>query len=123
MVRSGWSISSCRARSPTMISPLGETETMLGTSGRTAGFAKSIHATRLLVVPRSIPTTLSLSNSIWNIGLVNQIRDVLTAVQEASHGGEGFALRRRVPLGEFQLQLGVDPAPHPFKLLTRRFQL
>src|SRR5579863_9902007 len=103
MVRSGWSISSWRAFSPTIISLLGETDTMLGTSGRTSGLVKFIHATKLLVVPRSIPTTLSLSNSIWNMSLGYQIRHVLAVVQEPAHGDEGFALACRVPLGKLLL--------------------
>ena len=50
------------------------------------------------MVPRSIPTTLSLlSNSIWNIGLGYQIRYVLPAVQEASYSGERFAITSSHP--------------------------
>src|ERR1017187_4993986 len=123
MVRSGWSISSWRAFSPTIISPLGESDTMLGTSGRTAGLVRSIQATRLLVVPRSIPTTLSLSNSIWNMGLVYEIRYVLSAVQQPPNGGEGFAVNGRIPTRKRLLQFGIELDPHAFKSLARRLQL
>src|ERR1700735_4342874 len=96
---------------------------MLGTSGRTSGLASSIHATRLLVVPRSIPTALSLSNSIWNMGLGYKIRYILSAVQEASNSRERFAIVSAIPLAERSLQFGVDFAPHDFEPQPRRFQL
>src|SRR5580704_6948376 len=123
MVRSGWSINSWRAFSPTMISPLGVRETMLGTMGRTSGRARFIHATRLLVVPRSIPTTLSLSNSIWNIGFCDQVRYVFPSIQQASHGSERFTMVGCIPISERLLQFGVEFHPHAFEALTRTFQL
>src|ERR1700692_2755808 len=129
MLRSGWSISSWRALLPTTISPPGATETTLGTSlspsspAMTSGLVRFIHATRLLVVPRSIPTTVSLSNSIWNIGLIDQIRYIFSAVQKASHGGERFAIGASVPLAECVLQRAIDFRAHGLKLLSRRFQL
>src|SRR5712671_6050801 len=130
MVRSGWSISSCRARLPTMISPFGESDTTLGTSLspssplKTSGRVRFMHATRLLVVPRSIPTTLPiLSNSIWNIGLGYKIRYVLPAVQEPSNGRERVAIAGCVPLAKGLLQFGINFAPHAFELSTRGFKL
>src|SRR5580692_42272 len=123
MVRSGWSISSWRAFSPTTISPPGVRETMLGTIGRTSGLARFIQATRLLVVPRSMPTTLSLSNSIWNIGFCDQVRYIFPAIQQASHGGERFPIVRCIPIGERLLQLGVEFHPHTFEALPGGFQL
>src|SRR5258708_5457859 len=109
-----------------MMLPSVESETTLGTSlsaslpGITSGRVRFMCATRLLVVPRSMPTTLSLlSNSIWNMGsgvvrLSDQVGDVFTAVEEAADGEEGFAIVPGVPLGEFVFHFAIDFVAHGF---------
>src|SRR5450432_2465695 len=106
---------SWRAGLPTVISPAGETETMLGTSlapsspGMTRGAPESMMATRLLVVPRSMPTMWSEEPksicSTMGLHLFYKIADVLAAVQE----GADFRMRVR---GEGLLELTVDIRAH-----------
>src|SRR5436305_1900954 len=108
---------------------------MLGTSlspsspRMTSGFVRFIHATRLFVVPRSMPTTLSwLSNSIWNMrSFIDQIRDVLAAVQQSADLNQVFAVMSFVPCGEVPLKVGIEPVAHGLELQFRgsdlRFRL
>src|SRR6266852_5041343 len=68
MVRSGCVSSISRASAPAITSPEGVTDTTLGTiPERILGPVSSITATRLLVVPRSIPTIFDsvFPKSIW----------------------------------------------------------
>src|SRR5579863_1608731 len=105
-----------------MTSPSAVNETTLGTSLSpsaptiTSGFARFIQATRLLVVPRSMPTTALLSNSIWNIRLHYEIRYVFPPVQQSAYRRERFAIAIRVPLPELLLQFGINFAAHSLKL-------
>src|ERR1700712_3097326 len=104
---------------------------MLGTSLSpsspriTSGFPRFIQATRLFVVPRSMPTTLSwLSNSIWNIGgFIDQVGNVFAAIQQAAYLSEVIAVLRGIPPGKLRLQFGVSFSAHSFKPHTRGFQL
>src|SRR5262245_44620751 len=77
MVSSGRSVASARARRPTITSPPGRNATAEGSrrspvsgSGRTRGPSSSRTATRLLVVPRSMPMirpTQSFSHDVFDV--------------------------------------------------------
>src|SRR5450432_2608834 len=105
----------------------GRRDTTLGTSlspsspSITSGFVRFIHATRLLVVPRSMPTTLSwFSNSIWNMGgFIDQIRHVLAPVEQCPHFAQRKAVVRSVPRGKLHSQFAIDFIPHVFKSQAR----
>src|SRR5215472_10167576 len=130
MLRSGCVMSSSRARFPTTISPDSLTETTLGTSlspsapGMILGPVRSMKATRLLVVPRSMPTTRSLvPKSIWNIEtlgrwekcrlhLHQKILDVFSAVQQGTDGHQGFPLQLRIVGGKKPAEVVIDLVHH-----------
>src|SRR6202035_5807803 len=98
-------MSSSRAGLPTTISPDGLIDTTLGTSlspsapGIIFGPVRSMKATRLLVVPRSMPTTrsvvpksISMSGcGLWDVGggrqgfvdFAHKIQDIFPTVQHA----------------------------------------
>src|SRR5579863_3151310 len=111
-----------------MTSPSAVNETTLGTSLSpsaptiTSGFARFIQATRLLVVPRSMPTTALLSNSIWNIRLHYEIRYVFPPVQQSAYRRECFTVATRIPRLELLLQFGINLAAHTLKLRPERFK-
>src|SRR5258706_1448336 len=93
MVRSGWVSSISRASAPAITSPEGVTDTTLGTiPERILGPVNSITATRLLVVPRSIPTIFDsvFPKSIWKgdiqflPGGAEVVREVSMDIQEVA---------------------------------------
>src|SRR6266478_372173 len=131
MVRSGWVRNRRRAGSPTMMLPSGSTLTMDGQRVEPYGpgihfgwpVVASIYATRLFVVPRSIPTVRpmwktagakapALHKLLLNVG--DQIPDVGAAIQQFVEPGHDFFSRRRirskrsVPVACCGLQLPVD---------------
>src|SRR5579863_5160150 len=140
MVCSGDVSNNSRAGLPTTISPDLLTETTLGTSlspsspGMILGPVRSMNAIRLLVVPRSMPTTRSLvPKSIWNIGsggwdqrflhFVQQILNILAAVQKRADGSERLTLGCRV-VGLIQsLQVVIDLAHDAGETLFSLFKL
>src|SRR5436190_22634495 len=86
-----------RASDPAITSPDSFTDTTLGTMPeRMRGPVRSITATRLLVVPRSIPTILGSAwpKSICRVDIqilfsvTHEIRDVPAETQEISDGNE-----------------------------------
>src|SRR5689334_25407983 len=94
MVRSGCVRSMSRASAPAITSPEGVTDTTLGTiPERIRGPVRSITATRLLVVPRSMPT---MRGSAWPksicrvdiqflFDVAQQVRHVLAAIQHRAN--------------------------------------
>src|SRR5579864_5033363 len=83
-----------RASEPAITSPDSVTDTTLGTiPERMRGPVRSITATRLLVVPRSIPTMRGLEwpKSICRVDIqflfdfTHQIRHILAAIQGAAN--------------------------------------
>src|SRR5882672_5423239 len=131
MVRSGCVSNRRRAGSPTMMLPSGSTLTMDGQSVEPYGpgihfgwpVCASRYATRLFVVPRSIPTILpmakirrgkspALQKLLLNVG--DQIPDVGAAIQQFVEPRHDFFARcrigskRRVPVACCGLQLPVD---------------
>src|SRR5712664_75438 len=131
MVRSGWVRNRGRAGSPTMILPSGSTLTMDGQRVEPYGpgihfgwpVVASIYATRLFVVPRSIPTVRpmwktagakapALHKLLLNVG--DQIPDVGAAIQQFVEPGHDFLAsggitgQSSVPLTCRGLQLRVD---------------
>src|SRR5579864_4747989 len=91
-----------RASEPAITSPDSVTDTTLGTMPeRMRGPVRSITATRLLVVPRSMPTMRGLAwpKSICRVDieflfdLTDQVRYILAAIQSAANLVE----RRPVP--------------------------
>ena len=85
------------------------------------GPRRFIHATRLLVVPRSMPTTLSCCQTRSGTLVCRyQIRDVFPAVQQAAHGCECFAACVASHCRELLLHFGVELSPHAFEALLAR---
>src|SRR5437016_3998089 len=106
-------------------------ETTLGTSlfpsapGMISGPVRSMNATRLFVVPRSIPTIRGcLPKSICNVDILlrrgserpfhfcYEILDVLPAVQRRANLRENLTIVRRVVFLEQRLQLAVGFRKH-----------
>src|SRR5579862_1633366 len=132
MVRSGCVSSISRASAPAITSPDGVTDTTLGTiPDRIRGPVSSITATRLLVVPRSIPTIFDsvFPKSISNVdiqflfNIPDQVRNVSPAVQRTSHRLQQRSVLGRVVLGEQRRQSVIDVLPQPGKPLPRLDQL
>src|SRR5215470_5545285 len=123
MVRSGCVSKRRRAGSPTMMLPSGSRLTTEGQSVppygpvMQAGFfvCGSKYATRLLVVPKSIPTMRAICLSLGQFfrDVCNEIAQVRAAIQQLVHAGHelflGFGgsigFERRVPCPRDGLQL------------------
>src|SRR5712691_7732889 len=121
-----------RASEPAITSPLGAADTTLGIiPDRIRGPVSSITATRLLVVPRSIPTIFELDSpkSIWSVDIQflfdfpYQVRDVAAAVQDRANLIEHRRLARRVILLEQTRERTIDFRSHCRETLLRFHQL
>src|SRR5579864_4362255 len=97
MVRSGCVSSISRASAPAITSPEGVTDTTLGTIPESIlGPVNSITATRLLVVPRSIPTIFDsvFPKSIWKgdiqflTGGAHVVRDISADIEQVTRGSD-----------------------------------
>src|ERR1700676_1214314 len=121
-----------RASAPAITSPDGATETTLGTiPERMRGPVRSITATRLLVVPRSIPTIRGLAwpKSICRVDiqflfdLTHQVRHIFAAIQRRAnpvqHGWVGLLVMTCEKIG----QAHISVAQHAHEPLLRRHQL
>src|SRR5579862_546271 len=129
MVRSGWVSRRRRAGSPTTMPPSGSRLTTEGQRVEPKGpvmhtgffVCGSKYATRLLVVPRSIPTmrpifSLSLGQLLRDI--CDKVAQVGAAVQKLIHAGHEFLARlarcvginRDVPFARDRLQLDIHYA-------------
>src|SRR5579864_4990168 len=95
IVRSGCVSSMSRASAPAITSPEGVTDTTLGTiPERILGPVSSITATKLLVVPRSIPTIFDsvFPKSIWKgdiqflPGSAHVVRDISADIEQITGG-------------------------------------
>src|SRR6266850_753198 len=148
MVRSGCVSNRRRAGSPTMMLPSGSTLTMDGQSVEPYGpgihfgwpVVASIYATRLFVVPRSIPTILpmfdtgakrqagrpELQQLLLNVG--DQIPDVGAAIQQFVEPGHDFLAscgitgQSSVPFVCCSLQLPVDLCELLLKIVPCGFE-
>src|ERR1700693_621195 len=98
-----------RASAPAITSPDSATDTTLGTMPeRRRGPVSSITATRLLVVPKSIPTMgdFSVPKSIWKdiFHFFDQIFDISAAIKQGPHlvqvGRRGERLVDRISHGD-----------------------
>src|SRR6185369_2391646 len=131
-VRSGCVISISRASAPAITSPDSVTDTTLGTiPERIRGPVRSITATRLLVVPRSMPTMRGLAwpKSICRVDIqflfdvAQQVRHVLSAIQHRANLVEHGLVRLFVITCEETGQACIRFAEHAREPLLRRYKL
>src|SRR5271170_3754838 len=135
MARSGCVSSMSRASAPAITSPLGVTATTLGTiPDRMRGPVSSITATRLLVVPRSMPIIGDLRpspKSICRLDIrfqflvyfAHQIRHIFPPVQRPADFIEQQTRRRSIVFFKQPGKRGIDFVAHSLKPLLSLYEL